>query len=90
MYAVSTTHVLKNGLTFHNRFGTIQQRTHPLNVYGKKAVHQNLPYFDDKTVINKCHDFIKCHARLISVFVRLGLLRRILCLLQVKETNIRC
>ena len=60
MYMVSTTHVLRHGLTFHNRFRTIQERTHSLNVYGKMAVDKNLLYFDDKTVINKCHFLIKC------------------------------
>ena len=54
------------------------------------AIDRNLPYFIDKTVINKYLVFIRCHAKLISVFVRLGLLRRISCLSQVKETNIRC
>ena len=90
MYVVSTTHVLRYGLTFHSRFGTIQKRAHSLSANEKMAIDRNLPLFNDKTVMNKCHVFKKCHARLIGVFVRLGLLRRISCLLQVKETNIRC
>ena len=34
------------------------------------AIDQNLPHFDDKTVMNKCHVLKKCHAKLIGVFVR--------------------
>ena len=55
MYAVSTTHVKRYGLTFHCRFGTIQERTHPLKVYGKMAVHQNVPDFNDNPRVDKLH-----------------------------------
>ena len=71
-------------------FVAIQKRAQSLSANEKMAINQNLPYFNDKPVMYKCHVFIKWHARLIGVFVRLGLLRRILCLLQVKETYIHC
>ena len=38
-----------------SRFRTIQEQAHSLNANKKLAVDKHLPYFDDKTVINKCH-----------------------------------
>ena len=46
MYAVSTTHVKRYGLTFHSRFSTIQELAHSLNAQ-KMAVDKILTNFND-------------------------------------------
>ena len=52
-----------------SRFRTIQEQAHSLNANKKLAVDKHLPYFDDKTVIIKCHIFKKCHVKLFLFFL---------------------
>ena len=62
-------HMYKDMRLLSSRFRTIQEQAHSLNANKKLAVDKHLPYFDDKTDMNKCHIFEKCHVKLFLIFL---------------------